>query len=91
MKIAWHTWFMRDPLHITVEQARAVMAFAPGAWTLSETPEGWLARRGDATLIGINTRKPRIFKSLDRAVRRLRDEVGARDFRVETLSTNSSS
>lgn len=80
---------MRNPLEITVEQARAVMPCAPGAWTLCETPEGWLARRGDATLIGINTRRPRIFKCLDRAVRRLKEEVGARDFRVETLSISS--
>ena len=74
---------MRTSMQITVEQARAVNAFAPGAWTLRQTPEGWLAMRGDATLIGVNSRRPRLFKSLDRAVGRLRAEVGVRDFRVE--------
>lgn len=75
----------RNPLHITVEQARAVMTFAPGDWLLIETPEGWIAKRGNATLIGINSRTPRIFKNLERAVRRLQQEAGARNFKVETM------
>jgi hypothetical protein len=70
-------------MYLTVEQARAVHSFSPGAWLLRQTPEGWLAMRGDATLIGTNTRRPRVFKSLDKAVGRLQVEVGARDFRVE--------
>jgi hypothetical protein len=74
---------MRTSMQITVEQARAVNAFAPGAWTLRQTPEGWLAMRGDATLIGVNSRKPRLFKSRDRAVGRLRAAGGVHDFRVE--------
>ena len=68
---------------ITVEQARAVNLFSPGTWTLTETPEGWLVHRGEATLIVVNTRRPRIFKSLDRAVKRLTAEVGAKEFKVE--------
>lgn len=79
-----HTCNMRSSLYLTVEQARAVNSFSPGAWLLRQTPEGWLAMRGDATLIGTNTRRPRVFKSLDKAVCRLRAEVGAKDFRVET-------
>lgn len=79
-----HTYRMRSSLYLTVEQARAVNSFSPGAWLLRQTPEGWLAMRGDATLIGTNTRRPRVFKSLDKAVCRLRAEVGAKDFRVET-------
>lgn len=78
---------MRNSLHITVEQARAVNAFAPGAWILRETPEGWLAMRGDATLIGVNTRRPRIFASVDTAIRRLGAEVGVKSFKVEARAT----
>jgi hypothetical protein len=76
---------MRNPTHITVEQARAVNLFSPGSWTLTETPEGWLVHRGEATLIGVNTRRPRIFKSLDSAVKRLAAEVGVKEFKVEAL------
>lgn len=68
---------------ITVEQARAVQLFAPGAWTLTRTAEGWVCRKGDAILIGINTRRPRVFKTTDAAIRRLREEAGATEFRVE--------
>lgn len=72
-------------MYITVEQARAVNLFSPGSWTLTETPKGWLVHRGEATLVGVNTRRPRIFKSLDGAVKRLVAETGVKEFRVEAL------
>lgn len=88
MNISWQTVEMRTSMqHITVEQARAVQAFSPASWTITETPEGWLVHRGQATLIGINSRRPRIFKSLDRAVRRLAVEAGVTRFNVEAAPT----
>jgi hypothetical protein len=74
---------MKTPRHhITVEQARAVQLFNPGAWTIQRTPEGWICRKGDALLVGINTRKPRVFKTTDGAIKRLKAEAGATEFRV---------
>lgn len=67
---------------VTVEQARAIQSFSPASWTITSTPEGWVVRRGDAELIGTNTRRRRLFKTVDAAVRRLREEVGVREFRV---------
>lgn len=68
---------------MTIDQARAISAFSPGAWTLSETPEGWIARRGSAVLISSNSRKVRHFATVDTAIRRLRSEAGVNDFKVE--------
>lgn len=68
---------------MTIDQARAISAFSPGAWTLSETPEGWIARRGSAVLISSNSRKVRHFATVDTAIRRLRSEAGVKDFKVE--------
>ena len=84
MPISCDTWRMRSSMqHITVEQARAVQAFSPASWTITETPEGWLVHRGQATLISVNSRRPRVFKSLDRAVRRLAAEANVFNFTVE--------
>ena len=68
---------------MTIDQARAISAFSPGAWTLSETPEGWIARRGSAVLISSNSRKVRHFATVDTAIRRLRSEAGVKNFNVE--------
>lgn len=68
---------------VTVEQARAVHAFSPVAWTISETPDGWLVHCGESVLISSVSRKPRLFRSVDTAVRRLGIEVGIKEFKVE--------
>lgn len=78
---------MSTPFHITVAQVRAVQALAPQAWTLKQTPGGWIVHRGEATLVSINSRQPRVFKSLDRAVRRLAIEAGVRTFAVEATAS----
>lgn len=74
---------MRLSMQITVEQAKAVNAFVLDAWTLCQTPEGWLAMLGDSTLIGMNAQRPRIFASVDTAIRRLGAVVGVHDFKAE--------
>jgi len=70
---------------ITVLQAKAVNAFSPATWTISETPEGWIVRRGSAVLISSNCKKPRRFASVDTAIRRLKEEIGVTDFKVEAV------
>ena len=65
---------------INVEQVRR-RSYDAG-WTLSETDLGWIARTEDATLVCVNEKKIRYFKSLDRAVARLREEIGVREFEV---------
>jgi hypothetical protein len=70
---------------ITIQQARAVNAFSPTSWTISETPDGWVVRHGDATLIASNSRQDRVFASVETAIRRLKAEVGVTEFRVEAM------
>ena len=72
--------------HITIQQARAVNAFSPATWTISETPEGWKVMRGNATLISSNSRRDRLFASVETAIRRLKAEVGITEFRVHAMS-----
>jgi hypothetical protein len=68
---------------LTVEQARAITAWNPGAWTVTQTPEGrWIAQKGDATLVGTNTRAPRRFRTYAAAISRLHAEVGVTEVRV---------
>lgn len=74
---------MNTYLKITVGKARASNVDSPSSWTFLETHEGWLAMCGDATLFSMNSRKPRVFKSLDCAINRLRAEVGVFSFTVE--------
>lgn len=75
---------MMESNYINVEQVRKAPA-AP--WTFEETEQGWMARFGSRTLICVNAKKVRYFKSLDRAVRKLGDEVGVRKFEVEILGS----
>ena len=65
---------------INVEQVRRLPH--DSGWTLSKTDQGWIARTDDATLVCVNAKKIRYFKSLDRAVARLREEIGVREFEV---------
>jgi hypothetical protein len=68
---------------ITVGQARKVVQdFSPAACRITQTSDGWLVHVGPAMLVGVNSRRPRVFKSLDRAVRRLAEEVGVTEFTV---------
>lgn len=70
---------------ITIQQARAVNAFSPSTWTISETPDGWKVKRGRATLIASNSRQDRVFASVETAIRRLKAEVGITEFHVEAM------
>ena len=72
---------------LTIEQARAVHAISPVPWKLVETSEGWTVETGEARLVVTNGRRPRVFKSLEAAVRQLRDRVGVTNFQVETVRT----
>jgi hypothetical protein len=84
---SWHTHRMRRRLdRMTVAQAQAIQAYSPGAWQLCETPEGWIAKRGEAVLVATNGGHTRLFASADTAIRRLQAEIGVSQFHVEALS-----
>ena len=72
---------------LTIEQARAVHALSPVPWKLVETSEGWTVETGEARLVVTNSRRPRVFKTLEAAVKQLRDRVGVTNFQVETVRT----
>lgn len=72
---------------LTIEQARAVHALSPVPWKLVETAEGWTVETGQAMLVVTNGRRPRVFKTLEAAVKQLRDRVGVTNFQVETVKT----
>lgn len=72
---------------VTVQQARAINAFSPASWTISETPDGWVVHRGKTVLISSVSKKVRTFASVDTAIRRLKAEVGITQFSVEAAET----
>jgi len=72
---------------LTIEQARAVHAISPVPWRLVETSEGWTVETGEARLVVTNGRRLRVFKTLEAAVRQLRDRVGVTNFQVQTVRT----
>ncbi len=72
---------------LTIEQARAVQAISPVQWRLVETSEGWTVETGEAKLVVTNGRRPRVFKTIEAAVRQLRDRIGVTDFQVQTVKT----
>lgn len=72
---------------LTIEQARAVQAISPVPWRLVETSEGWTVETGEAKLVVTNGRRPRVFKTIEAAVRQLRDRIGVTDFQVQTVKT----
>ena len=65
----------------------AVHAISPVPWKLVETSEGWTVETGEARLVVTNGRRPRVFKTLEAAVRQLRDRVGVTNFQVQTVRT----
>lgn len=67
---------------LTVEQARAVSLFNPGAWVVQQTAEGWIASKGDIPIITTNGRHTRRFPTVGAALARLHAEVGVFDVRV---------
>jgi len=78
----------KDPMYLTIQEARTVARYAPpGAWTMVETPDGWLAKRGQATLTTINTHTPRHFKSLQTGIRWLKTELGLLEFKVVVMAS----
>jgi hypothetical protein len=76
---------MRPARNITVETVR--VRPPEGDWILSEVERGYTARCGDAVLYTVNSRKPRVFRTLDTAVRKLRDEIGVTKFEVIVKDT----
>lgn len=73
----------KNPLYLTIHDARSIARYAPpGSWTMFETPDGWLAKRGQTTLTTINTLQPRYFKNLETGVIWLKRELGLLEFKV---------
>lgn len=73
----------KEPMQITVEQARAVEKMTPGQWVASRTADGWTVAKGGAVLASVNSKQPRIFRSLDTVYRKLKEEIGVTQFQVE--------
>lgn len=70
-------------LHLNIEQARAAQAQAPSAWTIEEVEGGYRVGRENVVLVTSNRPRPRVFKSIDGAIRRLRQEAGVNEFKVK--------
>lgn len=75
----------KELMQITVEQARAVEQLTPGQWVVSQTDGGWTVAKGGAVLASVNSKQPRIFRSLDTVARKLKEEIGVTQFQVEAL------
>lgn len=76
---------MKALKRLTVKKMRSIdPGMLNGPWVVRELDEGFDVRCGDLILHSVNSRKPRIFKNLDTAFRNLRDELGVKEFRVET-------
>lgn len=70
-------------LLLTVLNARAN---APsGDWTVFEVEGGFLVKCGDQILHSVHSGKPRLFKSMDTVVRKLREELGIVEFKVVAM------
>jgi hypothetical protein len=72
---------MRTRERLTVERYRNQRP--DGEWTITSTGEGWVAKVGGEVLFSVYGNKPRTFKTLDAAVRRLQEEIGVTRFEVE--------
>jgi len=70
---------------ITVEKVRSNPP--PGKWIASETEGGYEVRCGNALLVTVNGRKPRIFRSLDTLAKKLKEEIGLTEFEVVKLKS----
>lgn len=68
-----------------VKQIRAKGDPRIGSWTAVKVDGGYLVKCGDAVLVTVNGRKPRVFRKLDSVVSALYDELGVTEFRVETM------
>lgn len=77
----------QQPVDLTIEEARAVQAVRPVPWQVVEETGGWAVRTGQARLVVTNGRKPRLFKSLEAAVRQLQQKVGAKTIEVVTSTS----
>lgn len=70
--------------HVTVQKVRRLGPDAfEGEWVVTEMEDGYRVRCGEIVLHSVNSHKPRVFKSLDTAIRNLRDELGVKEFRVQ--------
>jgi hypothetical protein len=76
---------MKALTHLTVKKMRSIdPEILRGPWVVREVDDGFAVRCGDLVLHSVNSRKPRIFRNLDTAFRNLRDELGVKEFKVET-------
>jgi hypothetical protein len=52
-------------------------------WVVDEIEGGFMVRCGDAVLRTVNGHgKPRVFRSLDTVIKKLREEIGVTEFEV---------
>jgi len=76
---------------MTVRAVRKHADQLAGDWTAVETEEGgsYTLRCGDIEVCTINTRKPRVFRSLDAVKQALKEEMGITEFKVEALNSKT--
>lgn len=76
---------MKALKHLTVKKMRSIdPQILRGPWVVLEVENGFAVRCGDLPLHSVNSNRPRIFRNLDTAFRNLRDELGVKEFKVET-------
>lgn len=68
---------------LTVPKARNIDV-ERAEWVLEQTPEGWIVQCDGETLM-TQRRKPRTFIDLNRAIARLKADIGIRTFKVRTM------
>lgn len=76
---------MNAEMQITVEKVRANPP--SGRWIVSETQAGYEVRCGNALLVTVNGRKPRVFRNLDTLAKKLKEEIGLTEFEVIKLKS----
>lgn len=72
---------------MTVRGVRKQAEGMAGEWVAVEAADqsGYTLRCGDVELCTVNSKRPRVFRSLDTAKQALRDEMGITRFAVEAV------
>lgn len=56
-----------------------------GEWSACEVEGGFIVKCGDQILHSVHSGKPRLFKSMDTVVKKLREELGITEFKVVAM------
>ena len=56
-----------------------------GEWSAHEVEGGFIVKCGEQTLHSVHSNKPRLFKSMDTVVRKLREELEITEFKVVAM------